>query len=137
MELHGAGHQAVEVHIHDFLKALHLELAAPVNHRALAKHEHVEPVEARIMGFDGGEIGDIHLVIVQAGHVRAVFFFVILRFRARAPDMHLAAACAEGLGHAIADAARAADDQNAFSSKIRVLHLAPLFLVLIMPVSLA
>ena len=48
MEFAGAGHQAHQIDFEHLAKAVHLEFAAPVDHRALRQHQHVEPVEARL-----------------------------------------------------------------------------------------
>ena len=61
MKLRGAGHQAHQVDFQDLAEALHLELAAPVDHRALRQHQYIQPLEG------GTEIPD------RPGVVAAVF----------------------------------------------------------------
>ena len=51
-EFASAGHQAHQIDFQHFAKSVHLEFAAPVDHRALRQHQHVEPVEPRLEFLD-------------------------------------------------------------------------------------
>jgi hypothetical protein len=110
------------VDIEHALEARHGELLPLVQHRALAQHQHVQRPERRSHGFDRGEVRCVHLRIVQAGQVGAFVGTVGRCTVARAPDMHLGTAFAEGMGDAVADATGTADHQHGLAAEVQIVH---------------
>ncbi len=117
-----ASHQAHQVDFHDLAKAIHLELGAFVEHRALRLHENVKPIEWKARRFDRLRGADVELGIVKAVEVGAVIFAIVGRQGAGAADMHDCAMGAKGLRDAVADPARAAHHQNGLAAKIKFVH---------------
>jgi len=112
--------QAVEIDRHDPVPARTLELAPLVDDGALAQHQDIEGRERGRGGGDRIRIPDIDTVIAQARQVRAFIGLVVGGGRAGAPDMDGRPPGPEGLGHAVADAAGAADDQQLPAGEIGV-----------------
>ena len=125
VEFAGAGHQAHQIDFEHLAKAVHLEFAAPVDHRTLRQHQHIEPVERRLEILDRLGIADVEPRVIQAFEMRSLFGRIIRRGSAGAADMHARAPGAERLGDAVADAAGAADHENLLAAEIQFVHRAP------------
>src|SRR6266436_6685884 len=124
-----ASHQADQVDFKHLAKSAHLEFAAPVDHRALRQHQHVEPVEGRLEILDRLGIADVELRVVEALEMRSLVRRIIGGGRAGAANMHARAPGAERLRDAVADAAGAGDHQDLLAAEIQFVHgtLDPLF----------
>ena len=120
-------HHAVEIDRHHRIPARPGKFAALVDDRALAQHQHIQPVgKRRGRVRDGIGIADIDPVIAQPGQIAAVCRVIVRCLRARAPNVHARAARPKCLGNAIADPARPADHQHAARGKVGVVDHASL-----------
>src|SRR6202171_3656041 len=124
MKSGGAGHQAGQIDFEHFPKSGHFEFAAPVNHRALRQHQHVEPVERWLEILDRFGIADVELRVVQALEVRSLARRIIGGTSPGATDMDARALGAERLRDAVADAAGAAPHENLLAAEIQFVHRA-------------
>ena len=122
MESHRAGHQAHQIDFENLAKALHLELAAAIDHGALRQHQHVERLEGWREFFDLPGIADIEPGIVEAFEMRAFVRRIVRRVRAGAANRDACALSAKRLCNAVADAAGAADHQNLPAAEIEFVH---------------
>ena len=122
-----ASHQADQIDFKYFAKSAHFEFAAPVDHRALRQHQHLQPIEAWLEFLNRTGIADVELRILQAVELRAVVRRIVMRAGAGAADMDARAPGAKGLGDAVADAAGAADHQRLLAAEIEIVHPCILF----------
>ena len=106
-------------------KSGHFEFAAPVNHRTLRQHQHVEPVERRLEFLDRLGMADVELRVIKALEVRSLARRIIGSGSTGAADMDARALGPESLRDAVADAAGAAHHQNLLAAKIQFVHRAP------------
>ncbi len=60
-----ARHQADQIDFQHMTKSRHFEFAAPVDHRPLRQHQHIEPVERWLKIFDRIGIVDVKLSVIQ------------------------------------------------------------------------
>ena len=119
-------HQAVEVDRHHPVPSLALELAAPIDDRALAQDQHIEPVERHRRRLDRVGVADIDAAIAEPRKIGPIVRVVIGRLRACPPDMDRRAARAKATGDAVADPARSANHQHRLSGEVGiVLHADP------------
>ncbi|MNY09560.1 hypothetical protein D3C86_1424760 [compost metagenome] len=115
----GAGHEAVEVHLHDPTEGLGLEFASPVLHRALRQDHHIEGLEGRDPGLDRSGLGDVQRREGEGGEGFGGVA-VVRPASAGACDGDAAAPGGEGLGAGQADAARSADDQDGLVGEVEI-----------------
>ncbi len=125
MKFAGAGHQAHQIDFKHLAKAGHFEFAAPVNHRTLRQHQHVEPVERRPEILDRPGIADIELRVIETRKIRSLGGGIVGRGSAGTADMDVRAAAAKRLRNAVADAATAADHENLLAAEIQFVHRQP------------
>ena len=123
------GHQAHQIDFQHLAKAIHLELAAAVDHRALRQHQHIEFFERRLQCLDRLRLADVELEIIEAIEMRSFVRRIIDSATAGAADGDLRAPGAEGLRDAVADAAGAADHQHLLAAEIQFVHPRDPFLV--------
>ena len=116
IKLPGAGHQAIEIHLDHLVEIFGFKLRPLVHHHALRADENIQPVELLAELFNVSIIGGIDLMIVEAVEIRSIGFVIIIFAGAGAGDMDLGATAAKGLRRGIADAARAADDTDGFTT---------------------
>jgi hypothetical protein len=122
VELGRAGHQAHQIDFEHPAKAVHFELAAPVDHGTLRQHQHVELFERRLELLDRPRIGNIELRIFEAMKIRSVAGEVIGGIGAGAADRDAGALAAKRLRDAVADPAGAADHQHLPAAEIKFVH---------------
>src|SRR5258708_25748663 len=131
MESRRASHQAHQIDFENLAKALHLELAAAIDHRALRQHQDVEGLEGWSKFFDLPGIADIDPEIVQAFEMRAFVRRIVRGVRAGAANRDACAMAPKRLCNAIADAAGAADHQNLPAAEIEFVHVLTRLLLLL------
>ena len=122
LEFGRARHQAHQVDFQHLAKAIHLEFAAAVDHRALRQHQHVELFERRLQGFDRLRVADVEPEIVEPFEMRSFVGRIVGGAGAGAADGDTRALGAEGLRDAVADAAGAADHQHLLAAEIQFVH---------------
>src|ERR1019366_2905576 len=96
----------------------HLEFAAPVDHRALRQHQHIEAIERGLEILDRFSIADVELRVIEATELRSLARRIVGGGSAGAADLHARALGPERLRDAVADAAGAADHQNLLAAEI-------------------
>src|SRR5260221_222432 len=97
-----ASHEADQIDFEHFPESTHLEFAAPVDHRTLRQHQHIEPVERGLEILDRLGIADVELRVVQALKMRSLVRRIIGGGRAGAADMHARTLGPERLRGAVA-----------------------------------
>jgi hypothetical protein len=117
-----ACHQADQIDFDHPSKSGHFEFAAPVNHRTLRQHQHVEPIERRAEIVDRFGVADLELSVIQALEAGSVAWRIVGSTAAGAADMHVRAVAAECLRDAVADATGAANHENLLSAEIQFVH---------------
>ena len=120
----GTGHHAVEIDLDDFAKDLRLELLAAVADGALAQDHRVQGRGRHSKEPQRRRIRQVELRVVQPAHVGTVEACIIPCALAPSGDANRCAAKPKRMGDAVADAARAADDQNLLPAKVQVPHSA-------------
>ncbi len=121
----GAVHQAVQIDRHHLVPALRLELAALVDHRALAEDQHVQGQHVLGLLGDGLAVGHVHAGIGQAAQIGALHPGIVLDRGPGAPDIDRGPALPERVGDPIADTAGAAHHQHALAGEIQFVHRTP------------
>src|SRR5216684_729805 len=96
---------------------------APVFHRTLRQHQHIEPTERRLEIFDRARVADVKLGVIETVEVRSLAWRIIGGGSAGAADMHACALGAERLCDAVADTAGAADHEDLLGAEIQFVHL--------------